>query len=151
MATQNSNFSKTVPKDAPEWLSISTSIVLVVIGLGIGFYTYSQNQLTKLLHEKGVQVNGTVSFVDRTVDKNEKMNHYTISYIYNNIPNTYKTSLKYVYLNINEDVTLLVNPEKPSEAMLLNEDDMDKGSYLWAIFMVIAGGLIYKYRIKKPA
>lgn len=145
MTLSNQNSSKNVTKDAPVWLSVTIAILLILIGTGIGYYTYSQNQITKILSEKGVKANGTISFVDRTkTNQNEKMNNYTISYTYDNVSYTYKTSLKYVYYNINEEVTLLVNPEKPSMAMLSTDDDKNKGSYLWAFFMFISGvGILY--------
>jgi len=42
-----------------------------------------------------------------------------------------------VFYVINEEVVLLVNPDKPSQAMLFSGDDMNKGSYLW--FLVFNG------------
>jgi uncharacterized membrane protein len=147
LSTQNS--SKKVVKDAPVWLSVTISILLILIGLSIGYYTYSQNQIAKILSEKGTKVKGTISFVDRTkTNENDKMNHYTISYSYNNTSYAYKTSLKYVFYIINEEVILLVNPDKPSQAMLLNEDDSEKGSFLWALFLISTGVLIIYYKRK---
>lgn len=149
MTLSTENSSKKVVKDAPVWLSVTISILLILIGLSIGYYTYSQNQIAKILSEKGVKVKGSVSFVDRTkTNENDKMNHYTIEYKYNNSTFTYKTSLKFIYYNINEELTLLVNPEKPSMAMLSSDDDMNKGSYLWAIFFISTGVLIVYYKQK---
>lgn len=145
MTLSNQNSSKKVVKDAPVWLSVSIAILLILGGIGLGYYTFSQNQNAKILTAKGVKILGTVSFVDRTkTNQNERMNHYTISYNYDNVSYTYKTSLKFIYYNINEKLTLLVNPDKPSMAMLSSDDDMNKGSYLWAIFLVFSGvGILY--------
>jgi hypothetical protein len=88
----NQNINQKEIKDAPVWLSFSIAILLILIGLGVGYYTYSQSQTAKTLIEKGVQVNGVISFVDRTkTNENDKMNHYTISYSYNNSSYTDKT------------------------------------------------------------
>lgn len=137
-------------KDAPAWLSVAIAILLILIGLGMGYYSYSQNQKAKTLSEKGVQVKGTVSFVDRTKkNQNDKMNHYTISYTYNNNSYTYKTSLKYVYYEINEELVLLVNPDTPSQAMLVNQENREKDRYLWSIFLIATGVLIMYYHKQK--
>lgn len=146
-STQNS--SNNITKETPVWLSVTISILLILIGLGIGYYTYSQNQLAKILSEKGVKVKGIISFVDRTkTNENDKMNHYTINYSYNNTSHTYKTSLKYIFYVISEEVVLLVNPDKPSQAMIVNEEDREKGSYLWSLFLISSGILIMYYKRK---
>jgi hypothetical protein len=82
MPLYTENSSKKIVKDGPVWLSVTLSILLILIGLSIGYYTYSQNQIAKILSEKGVKVKGNVLFVDRTkTNENDKMNHYTIEYI----------------------------------------------------------------------
>lgn len=148
---QNKPTDKTI-KDAPLWLSLAIGTLLILIGLGIGYYTYSQNQMVKTLNEKGIKVNGIVSFVDRTGTKPiDRTYHYTISYSYGNNSYSLKTSFKYVSYLINEEVILLVNPDKPSQAMPLDEFNRETGSYLWTLFLIAMGVLIIYYKRKETA
>ena len=149
MTTVKQSESQQEIKDAPVWLSFAVAIFLVLLGIGVGYYTFSQNQTSKVLDEKGVKVKGKVSFINRTDIKDiDKMNHYTINYSVNNKSYDYKTSLKYTYYIINEELVLLVNPDKPSQAMLMNEEDRNHGNYLWTLLFITVGILIIVYKRK---
>lgn len=145
--TGSKNSSKEAIKDAPPWLAITIGVVLILIGIGMGYYKFSRVQTANILKEKGVQTKGIVSFLERgKTGSTQRKDYYTITYNYNNVPYEYKTELSFVYYNINEELMLLVNPDNPSQAMLFNIDDLNKGSYLWSLFLMVMGVLIIYYK-----
>lgn len=147
--TGSKNSSKEAIKDAPPWLAITIGVVLIFIGIGMGYYKFSRVQTAHILKEKGVQTKGIVSFLERgNTRSTQRKDYYTIAYTYNNVPYEYKTELSFVNYNINEELMLLVNPDKPSQAMLLSNEDLNRGSYLFALFLTVMGVLIIIYQNK---
>lgn len=151
--TGSKNSSKEAAKDAPPWLAIAIGVVLILIGIGMGYYKFSRVQTAHILKEKGVQTKGIVSFLERgkrgNTGSTQRKDYYTISYTYNNVPYEYKTELSLVYYNINEELMLLVNPDKPSQAMLSSYEDLNRGSYLFALFLMVMGAMIILYQKKQ--
>lgn len=134
-------------KDAPPWLAIAIAVLLIMIGLGMGYYKYNRIQTVSLLTEKGVKTKGIVTDVFRgTTQNTEKKDRYTITYYWEEVPYQYETQLSLVYYSLNEELLLLVNPDNPSQAMLMSNEEFNRGSYLFALFLVVMGILIIKYQ-----
>ncbi|MEA1787520.1 DUF3592 domain-containing protein [Arenibacter sp. GZD96] len=146
-----STSSKEKIQHAPLWLSMAIGIGLVLGGLGMGYYKYSGAQTAKILNKKGVQIKGIVAEVDRSSssEKTNRRDFYTINYHWETVPYTYKTSSKFARYGINEELVMLVNPDNPSEAMLLSSEDIHRGSYLFALFLMVMGVLICYYQYKQ--
>ena len=136
---------------AKPWLSISIAVVLIVVGVGMGYDKYSTAQTAKILNEEGIQIKGIVTKVNRgrISEKTNRRDYYTITYTYEAVTYNYETYSKFSQYNINEELVLKINPDKPSQAVLLSNEDMNKGSYLLALFLIVMGVLIINYSHKK--
>lgn len=135
---------------AKPWLSISIAVILIAVGVGIGYYKFSRTQTAKVLDEKGIQIKGIVTDVDRgsLSEKTNRRDYYTISYTWKAAIYKYETSSKFSRYNINEELVLKINPDDPSQAMLLSNEDINRGSYLFAIFLIVMGVFIINYNRK---
>lgn len=141
------NLSQGQIRQAPPWLSIAIAVILVLVGLGMGYYKFTRTQTASFLKEKGVRTKGIVTFVDRGKTQDIKRKDlYTISYFWNDVPYKYKTQLSFAHYNMNEELMLLVNPDSPSQAMLASIEDSEKGSYLFALFLIVMGIAIIYYQ-----
>lgn len=138
-------------KEAKPWFSNSIAFVLIAVGFGMGYYKYDRVQTAKVLNEKGVQIKGIVTEVERgrLSEKINRRDNYTISYTWEAASYNYKTSSKFSRYNINEELVLKINPDKPSQAMLLSDEDLNRGSYLFALSLIVVGILIINYSRKK--
>lgn len=135
---------------AKPWLSISIAVILIVVGVGLGYDKFSRVQNVQLLNDKGVQIKGIVTKVNRgrISENTNRRDYYTITYTYEAVTYNYETYSKFSHYNMNEELVLKINPDKPSQAMLLSNEDINRGSYLFAVFMIVMGVLIINYHRK---
>lgn len=139
--------SKKEIKYAPIWLTFLIGIIFIIGGLGLGYYKFDNYQIARLLREKGVEVKGVITDVSRqssgkSNSSSRRTYNYKISYDYGAIRHIYKTSFTNSLYQLNEEVIMLVNPDKPSQARVNSSQDLTKGSYLWTLLSLAAGVLI---------
>jgi hypothetical protein len=135
---------------AKPWLTISIALILIAVGIGMGYNKFSRVQTARLLNEKGVQIKGIVTKVirSRLSQNTNRRDYYTITYTYEGATYNYETYSKFSHYNMNEELVLKINPDKPSQAMLLSNEDINRGSYLFAVFLIVMGVLIINYHRK---
>ncbi|GGD36484.1 hypothetical protein [Flavobacterium orientale] len=137
-------------KEAPPWLAIASAVLLIMIGLGMVYYKYDRTQTSTLLTEKGVKTKGIVTEVFRGATQNtEKKDRYTITYYWEEVPYQYEIQLSLAHYARNEELLLLINPDNPSQAMLMSHETFNQGSYLFGLFLVVMGILIISYQKRK--
>lgn len=146
-AAPNAQVPKKEIKHAPIWLTFVIGVIFIIGGLGLGYYKFDNYQIAQLLREKGVEVRGVITDVSSQSSGKRKSSSrrtydYKISYDYGDIRHIYRTSFTNQLFQVNEELMMLVNPDKPSQARVNNNEDLSKGSYLWTLLSLAAGVLI---------